>query len=85
MVQISIFTRESSTKIKNSQELVALFLNVGRLVEPYGEYHGQFLHGEKHGTGKYTFSSQLVYEGEYNRGQREGKGRLINKDGSLSY
>jgi antitoxin component YwqK of YwqJK toxin-antitoxin module len=27
----------------------------------------------------------LIYEGGYKNGQREGKGKLINKDGTISY
>jgi|688.fasta_scaffold139904_2 hypothetical protein len=70
MVNKSICIKETSTRIKNSQEMVELLIDKGRLNEPFGIYEGNFNNGEKHGKGKYTFSSQLIYEGEYKFGKR---------------
>ena len=50
--------------------MVELLIDKGRLNEPFGIYEGNFNNGEKHGKGKYTFSSQLIYEGEYKFGKR---------------
>ena len=56
--------------MKNSQEMVELLIDKGRLNEPFGVYEGQFNNGEKHGKGKYTFTSKLIYEGNYKLGKR---------------
>lgn len=46
---------------------------------------GNFKAGEKHGKGKYTYSSELSFEGSYSHGVKSGKGTITNKDGTLSY
>ena len=68
MDNTSIHMKETSIKMKNSQEMVELLIDKGRLNEPFGVYEGQFNNGEKHGKGKYTFTSKLIYEGNYKLG-----------------
>ena len=36
-------------------------------------YIGFFCNGKMHGKGKYIYNSELVYEGNYNNGVKEGK------------
>lgn len=71
------------TRTKNLQDMVNSINYLGKLIEPYGQYEGQFLNGEKHGKGRYKYNSQLIFEGEYRNGQKQGKGKLVNKDGTL--
>lgn len=50
-----------------------------------GTYEGDFVNGVKHGDGHFNFVSNLKYVGEYKNGIREGKGKIINKNGSIAY
>jgi len=51
-------------------------------------YVGTFQHGFRDGTGKYTWSDGLEYEGEWLRNQMHGIGKLKNGseyDGHFEY
>lgn len=41
--------------------------------------------GKKEGTGKYEHSVGLIYEGEYRQGNKHGRGKISNHDGTVSY
>ena len=43
------------------------------------------MEGKKHGTGEFKFVSGIKYIGEYKNGIREGKGKIINKNGTTPY
>merc|ERR1712039_969025 len=39
------------------------------------EYKGQFVHGARHGVGKYmSGAGELIYEGEFRKGKMDGEG-----------
>jgi len=55
----------------------------GHYIEQYGAdgmYEGDFLHGMRHGKGKYEFRDE-VYEGEWKWDQRHGWGSFKGSDG----
>jgi hypothetical protein len=48
------------------------------------KYYGQFRDGLPHGKGTYTWQDGTYYEGQWQYGMKEGKGKLVSKDSSLS-
>lgn len=57
----------------------------GHFTEQYGPdglYEGDFLHGMRHGKGKYEFRDE-VYEGEWKWDHRHGWGELRCNDGTI--
>lgn len=58
---------------------------VGRFVYSNGdEYEGEFLHGQRHGTGTMFYASdQSVYEGQWQHNQQHGHGMRNWGDGIL--
>lgn len=60
------------------------YAKTGNFSEKYGEegmYEGDFMHGMRHGKGKYEFRKE-VYEGEWKWDQRHGRGTLKCSDGT---
>jgi len=56
----------------------------GTHVEQYGmdgQYEGDFMHGMRHGRGRYEFRGE-IYNGEWKWDQRHGEGELKCSDGS---
>lgn len=56
----------------------------GTHVEQYGmdgQYEGDFMHGMRHGRGRYEFRGE-IYNGEWKWDQRHGEGELKCTDGS---
>lgn len=47
------------------------------LAEGTDSYEGRFSKGLPHGAGKYRWEDGRIYEGEWKKGSREGKGSLI--------
>lgn len=45
-------------------------------------YEGEFLEGMRHGVGKFTVP-EFVYEGQYHRDTRQGKGKIVWDDGRV--
>lgn len=54
----------------------------GTMLFPNGDkYKGEWLEGRMHGNGNYTWKeSGRIYEGMYNGGLKEGRGRLWMRD-----
>jgi len=44
-------------------------------------YIGQFLHGKMHGIGSLTYHNDNSYEGEWKNDERDGVGKMIDRDG----
>lgn len=47
------------------------------------EYEGEFLRGQPHGTGTYTWAAGRQYVGDWSAGKRNGFGRLTWADGAM--
>ena len=59
----------------------------GRLIGSDGceIYSGDYLHGEKSGTGTYVFPDGSVYKGQWKNDSRNGKGLMKYPDGSTYF
>ncbi len=44
-------------------------------------YEGDFVNGEKTGSGKIIFNDETVFEGNFNKGEIKGKGKMTWKNG----
>lgn len=75
--------RELSTVDTSFTEMVCV--RIGSLVEPLGDYVGDFKDGEKHGQGVYWGYNGVRYEGGYAKEYRHGKGTIFNDDGRITY
>lgn len=53
--------------------------------EPLGVYDGDFVDGEKHGSGEYRSKVGNRYVGHYSHNQRTGFGTIYNYDNTVSY
>lgn len=49
------------------------------------EYVGHFKNGQKHGHGRYTYSTGDIYEGNYNEDVREDQHCKIHMAGGSTY
>ena len=54
------------------------------VAEGTDKYFGQFREGLPHGKGTYTWSNGMYYEGQWMYGLKEGKGKLVYKDSTVS-
>jgi hypothetical protein len=47
-------------------------------------YEGQFIKGLPNGTGTYRWASGIYYEGEWKNGLREGEGKMVYPDSTVT-
>lgn len=57
----------------------------GTLKGPLGTYIGTFEHGLKSGQGRFSYKSNVAYEGDYKNDKKNGNGTLFGADGKISY
>uniref|UniRef100_A0A3P9IHI0 Radial spoke head 10 homolog B n=1 Tax=Oryzias latipes TaxID=8090 RepID=A0A3P9IHI0_ORYLA len=47
------------------------------------QYHGDFLHGQRHGHGVFYYAGGAIYEGEWKNNKKHGQGKLTSKNGHV--
>ena len=60
-----------------------MMVDSGKLQDPFGEYDGHFNEGVKEGFGSFQFQTRIRYGGYYKAAVKNGRGSIINADGTI--
>ncbi|KAK6943896.1 Phosphatidylinositol-4-phosphate 5-kinase, core [Dillenia turbinata] len=78
--------KDLQSRLSNGEHALseAAGFRVGELLLPNGEYYsGSLLGNMPEGSGKYVWSDGCLYEGEWRRGMRQGKGKIQFPSGAF--